>query len=367
MGLTILGLALGILPAYPAGGPEAPAQDFLPKAASDDFPRKARTAVERGLTWLASVQNADGSWTCKIGHKLYNAYEGEEGKHVGVTAMACMAFLAAGNQPGRGPYGGTVLRGVDFILSSLRDEDGYITYDGSRMYSHAFATLFLAECYGMTPHRSIKRGLKRAVQLIINAQNPDGGWRYSPMPVDADLSVTVSTLQGLRAARNAGISVPLDVIEKAQSYVRACAAGGGARGFHYQKPFNSFGDGRPDSRITFALTSCGVVSMISAGEYSASEGRAAIRALERHRQDWNRKLYWSRYHYFYGHYYAMQAYYTLASPRVWRSYRDEIQVEIIENQEKDGRWIDDVGPTYATAMACLVLQLPCEWLPIFQK
>lgn len=357
-------LAVGFL-----GAQSAPtAQDgLLPKPASRDFPTNAHRSVERGLAWLASVQNADGSWTCRVGHKLYNNYEGEEGKHVGVTALACMAFLASGNSPGRGPYGEVVRRGTDFLIEALRDEDGYITYDGSRMYSHAFATMYLAEAYGMVPDRRLKVSLKRAVQCIVNAQNPDGGWRYSPMPVDADLSVTVSTLQALRGARNAGITIPIETIERAQQYVRDCAAGGGRHGFHYQKPFGSFGDGHPDDRITFAITACGVVSMISAGEYNATEERYAIAALERYRQDFQRKPYWGRYHYFYAHYYGMQAYYTLADDATWAEYRAEVVEEILREQQTDGRWDDDVGPTYATAMACVVLQLPCEWLPIFQK
>jgi hypothetical protein len=278
-----------------------------------------------------------------------------------------MAFLAAGNAPGRGPYGGVVQRGTEFLLRAMREEDGYITFDGTRMYSHAFATMYLSELYGMTPQRSLKVPLKRAVQCIVGAQNPDGGWRYSPSPVDADLSVTVSTLQALRAARNAGIAVPLETIQKAQQYVRDCAAAGGRAGFHYQKPVGGFGDGPADSRITFALTACGVVSMTSAGLYSATEAHQAIDYLERLRQNYDSKPYWGRFHYFYAHYYGMQAYYQLASRPVREEYRREVVREILENRQPDGHWEDDVGPTYATAMACLVLQVPCEWLPIFQK
>jgi hypothetical protein len=355
--------AIGLLlAATPAG-----AQQVLPGSGNEHFPPEARRAVERGLAWLAAVQNADGSWNCKIGHKLYNSYEGEEGKHIGVTALACMAFLAAGNQPGRGRWGRTVQRGTDFILAAQRAEDGYITFGGSRMYSHAFATMYLSEIYGMTPHRTIQVALKRGVQCIVNGQNPDGGWRYSPMPVDADLSVTVSTLQALRSARNAGIPVPLDTIEKAQSYVRACAAGRGLGGFHYQKPTAPYGDAPSDERTSFALTACGIVSMISAGEYSAAEHQNGVRALERFRQIDRYAPVWGRFHYLYAHYYGMQAYYQMAPPHVRDPYRAQVVQEIVGNQEENGSWIDDVGPAYATAMACLVLQVPCEWLPIFQK
>ncbi len=70
------------------------------------------------------------------------------------------------------------------------------------MYSHAFATLFLAEIYGTTQRKDVKTKLKRAIQLLVSSQNREGGWRYQPIPVDADLSVTVSTLQALRKAQD---------------------------------------------------------------------------------------------------------------------------------------------------------------------
>ena len=40
---------------------------------------------------------------------------------------------------------------------------------------------------------------------------------------------------------------------------------------------------------------------------------------------------------------------------------------IIQTQRPDGNWQDDVGVTYATAMALIIVQVPNEYLPIFQK
>src|SRR5688572_32857679 len=53
-----------------------------------------RDAVERGLAYLAGKQQADGSFA------LY----GGRG-HAGITALAGIAFMSAGNLPGRGKYG----------------------------------------------------------------------------------------------------------------------------------------------------------------------------------------------------------------------------------------------------------------------
>ena len=113
-------------------------------------------AIRRGLAWLSEQQQADGSWQGKVGYKLnsgYN-YDADTG-HVGVTSLALMAFLAGGHLPGRGEYGTTVERGLEFVLGAAGD-DGYITHAGTRMYSHAFATLFLAEVYGMLGARGFQ-------------------------------------------------------------------------------------------------------------------------------------------------------------------------------------------------------------------
>lgn len=333
--------------------------------------------VDRGMSWLASQQQEDGSWICRIGHKLFQGYEGEEGHHVGVTSLACLAFMAGGNLPGRGPYGRNVERGLQFVLSCVRD-DGYITNEGSRMYEHAYSTIFLADVYGMTGREDVHEKLRRAVQLILSAQSREGGWRYSTQGNDADLSVTVSTVQGLRAARNAGVDVPLDAIERAMNYVHRCAMAGGRGGFTYQ--VQTTGTDAADDRVTFPLTACGVVSMFSAGEYETQMGRNGLAALEAMSMGGSR---WDPYnnpdpmspnHYFfyYGHFYASQAFYV-AGGTFWQNYRPRI-VRILEAaQRPDGSWDDSVqgqpgvGPTFATSMALLIAQMPVEWLPIFQR
>ncbi len=339
-----------------AGPARSQDRESSPNIYKGAFDPSARAAVDRALSYLAARQNANGSWTNRVGYKLYDDYYGEEGDSTDVTALACMALVSAGNVPGRGRYGKAVEKGIDFLLTCVRSEDGYITKNGSRMYSHAFATLFLAEIYGTTRRDDVKAKLKRAIQLLVTSQNREGGWRYQPIPVDADLSVTVTMLQALRAARNVGISVPIRTIEKAERYVKQCAT---RFGFTYQSATNySFND----TRISYALTACGIVSLYSAGEYDSREIRDSLRALPRLRA----RLIPGKLHYFYGHYYASQAMY-LAGKQEWDRYYPRTKSEILRLQKPDGSWSDDVGRNYATAMACVILQMPCEWLPIFQK
>ncbi|HZN62215.1 MAG TPA: prenyltransferase/squalene oxidase repeat-containing protein [Planctomycetota bacterium] len=358
MKLKCFCLAAATAVAFTAAPAGAPAQERTMGIAGDLFTPEVKKAVAQGLDWLAARQNPNGSWNCKIGYKLFEDYHGEDGQDVGVTALCGMAYMGAGQVPNRGKHGRVVARALDFVLSCVREEDGYITSNGTRMYSHAFATMFLAEVYGTTPRADLRVKLKRAVNLIVSAQNHEGGWRYQPIPVDADLSVTVSTLQALRAARNTGIAVPMETINRATAYVKRCAR---SSGFSYQAATDYTMN---DTRVSYPLSACGVVALYSAGEYDSREIRSGLAYLSR-----SSRLRAGRYHYFYGHYYASQAMYLseLKHQGGFRDYYTRVRDEILERRDKDGGWTDDVGRTYATAMAIIVLQMPCELLPLFQK
>jgi hypothetical protein len=70
--------------------------------------------------------------------------------------------------------------------------------------------------------------------------------------------------------------------------------------------------------------------------------------------------------YYYCHYYAIQAAFQ-AGGNYWSSWWSRIRSQLLQLQYSDGRWEDLVGPNYATAMATLILQIPLQYLPIFQR
>jgi hypothetical protein len=226
------------------------------------------------------------------------------------------------------------------------------------MYEHGFATLFLAQAYGMSQRQDIAEKLRRATALIQRAQKRyDGGWRYDPSPIaDSDISVTVCQILALRAARNAGIKVPKECIDRAISYVkRSCLADGS---FCYML--------RSRTRGSYALLSSGLSSLYGAGEYDCPELK---RALARFEQETPRNIARKgpvSHYYFYAHYYAAQAAYH-AGGRYWSLYYPAVSKELADSQATNGSWQSTFGEPYATAMACLVLQLPYQYLPIFQR
>jgi hypothetical protein len=349
---------------FEGGGAQRPEPD---RKAIELDPRTLQ-AIKRGLDFLGRRQEASGAYVDRIGRKINNTYHATPGPHVGVTALAGMAFLSCGSTPGRGPYGTQVKKCVDFVRSCV-DPQGFVTNEGSRMYSHAFATLFLAEVYGMAPSTEVRDALRRAVKLVVSAQNEQGGWRYLPGAKDSDISITVCQVQALRAANNVGIQVPKATIDAAIRYVKKSYIGTGASfqstpgGFWYQVyenyPF------RP-SRTSFALTAAGVTSLYGAGEYDGPEIRGGLRYLFDSRNRPARNDMHCTFDYFYGHYYAMQAMFQAGEP-YWSQWYPAVRDEILSGQHQDGRWEDLVGPNYATAMACVILQIPTRYLPIFER
>ena len=371
--LTTL-LALVLLQA-PDG--EAPAQKAAVDAAAQDptsahdawfsqeLAARCAEAAERGLVWVGYV-----------GHKMQDDYEilgtgllpeqqrrkGEG--HLGVTALCGMAFLAGGPLPGRGEHGEAVRLAQDFLLSHSL-ENGMLASAGTRMYSHAFATLFLAEVHGMAADDRTKLALERAVNLIVDSQNQVGGWRYNPFDRETDMSVTVCQLQALRAARNIGIRVPIATVERALAYVqRSRVTAGPSTGLFYYK---IYGRGAHTKANEYAINAAALTALTSAGVHDHDLADPVLEFLQR---DYGQLADYRRahYYYWYGNYYAAQAFYQHGGSRCRRFFA-RLTDDLLAAQLRDGRWRNDVGPgdAFATAMACILLQMPKQYLPIFQR
>ena len=200
--------ASGVAFALPGDNPKGDeTREALPDGSASKGMITPRTdqAIDRGLSYLyeASRGRVPGSFGT-------GAYAG----NVAVTSLAALAFMAAGNQPNRGPYGRIVLDALRYVLAQENRRPGghpgflHNPMDSSHgpMYGHGFGTLFLAEVSGMVHDRALRQELDaklhRAVNLILISQNSEGGWRYDPeprpAPHDADISVTICQIMALR-------------------------------------------------------------------------------------------------------------------------------------------------------------------------
>lgn len=343
----IAAVVIAVLDASHATAQENPQTAKPLFSQADLITPKANDAIKHGLAWLKEKQLDDGAFNTT-----------GNGRNVAVVGLAGMSFLAAGSTPGRGEYGQTINRCIDYLLENTADS-GLIAGPESAargpMYGQGFAALFLCEVHGMADRPDLRDRLSSSINLIIRAQNAEGGWRYTPEPKDADVSVTVCQVMALRAARNAGIAVPRETIDNSIAFVKKCQNADG--GFRYMQS-----GGPPDSG--FARTAAGVVALYNAGVYRGPEVAAGLEYLGRHPP--GKDSSWSDAYFFYGQYYAAQAMWHAGGDR-WRSWYPTIRDQLVELQREDGSWLDSVGPEYATAMALIVLQTPNNYLPILQR
>ena len=56
-----------------------------------------------------------------------------------------------------------------------------------------------------------------------------------------------------------------------------------------------------------------------------------------------------------------------AKPRELPEAHPAIRDQLVARQRDDGSWLDTICPEYGTAMAALILQMPNNYLPIFQR
>ena len=310
------------------------AQD-LPRRPDDPVPAQVDTMFDRGLAYLAKNQNAQGSWNDSMGNEP------------GVVALCVVAFLAHGEDPNHGPFAANIKRGIDFLLAQQNQSNGYI---GNSMYNHGFATLALAEAYGVVDNPKIAPALKKSVDLILSAQkrNRSDAWRYTPDSTDADTTVSGCQLVALYAARNAGLPVPDEAVKKGLAYMARCRGTDGSYGY------TSASGGKP------TLTAIGVLCLSLAKEKEGKGFQASVEYLRK------QMTYRDRHYPYYFEYYMSQALFH-ADTAAWEEWNSLNIRYLSASQSRDGSWPGNKGQSFNTAGSLLSLALNYRYLPIYEK
>ena len=318
-------------------------------------PFAVRLLNDRGLAYLASTQQEDGAWSGKMNNGS------------AITGICVMAFMASGADSDFGPYAENIRRAVRRIILDQDPETGHITGGGhGSMYHHGLAMLALSEAYGVVTERLLWQGsdvpvddrrtlgqaLELAVRCALTAQkkNPFGAWRYSPESQDADTTVSGTVLMGLLGARNAGIEIPNEAIEKALSFFKLNTMRDG--NVSYQ-PAQGHGDGM--CRASIATLVYAVGKRKDLPEYKA----AAAFIKQRMDQDVNQYPFYTRY-------YMAQALFH-SDIEAWKAWNQRIAEKLQKMQQADGSISSAYGQAYGTGMSLLALALNYRLLPVYER
>jgi hypothetical protein len=332
----------------------------------DPVPRDVREIYDAGLRHLLKKQDASGAWLSQHGAPA-------------PTAMALMVLLASGEDPNFGPYRVPIRQAVRALINEQDANVGYIGGEGGRpsMYHHGFAMLGLAEAYGVVDDRSLwtepgartgkgqGRSIGKALELAVraavtaNKKNPTGGWHYGPEMSSADTSVSGAVLMGLLAARNAGIEVPDETIDRAIKYYVMMTAGNGNVGYS-----GGAGNG------TEATTSIGVLVFSIARRQSLPEYKQASAYLERSSVGGavagNPLMRGGGQNSSYEHYYRAQALFQ-CNVQAWEKWNAGFVKSLKAIQGKDGGFSMAYGPEVDTPLTLLALAVNYKFLPVYER
>jgi hypothetical protein len=348
----------------------------LPFAAGRDEPSKEKAedldkavlaaAREKGLDWLTKNQAKDGSWG-----KIWQ---------IPVTGFACLAYLAAADEPFAGDRGDALQRGLRYLLSKQTDGKFDDTRDDRSRWIHGqgFATLALSEAYGRTlfcktkpdlDMKKVRATVAQAIKVIGTNQSKSGGWWYEPgFPDLHEGSTTVCAVQAIVSASNYGIEIDRAVLDRGFDYLKKCQTNEG--GFNY-----TLGDGKN-------MIDGSKAGMATLGLMSKFDNQVMVKAYQYLLTLKTSSGEFPYYGFFYGCMGMQLLGQEFGDDKDYRTktagYIAAVQKHLISWQGKDGTWplqgwaqnspIAKVAhPDYPTAISSLTLFLPDARLSIFNR
>jgi len=352
------------------------------------------SAVERGLAFLSRYQFPDGRWRFDAVPPGMVAFP-ELARYqfrvdTAATALAILAFLGAGYTHLEGKYQSQVTRGLEWLLQ-IQQADGSLFSPeteptrGPRMYAHGIATIALCEAYGMTQDLALKAPAEKAIQFILQAQDPRfGGWRYTKHPdrsdwvKESDTSVSGWQLLALRSAQLAGLSVPPESLAKVNKWLDIASLEQGAK--YCYSPFVQPTPESPDPRQpSLAMTAEGLLMRLILGwnrnvpqlQEGAKFLTGNLPVMDVRSPGQRDAYYW---------YYATQVLFHLQGD-FWQRWNQKMQEVLLPTQLAEGpfegswdplqpvpdRWAHAGGRIYVTALHLLMLEVYYRHLPLFEN
>ncbi|MBI3820329.1 MAG: terpene cyclase/mutase family protein [Planctomycetes bacterium] len=368
---------------------------------------RTETSVEAGLRWLARHQDENGAWSpdnftknCQGGtvceHSKNFGYPEYE---TGTTSLALLAFLGAGYdhrtpKQWTDPFTKKIIRVGDVVkrgliyLKDRQDEAGNVceATNGKWGYNHSIAALALSEAYGLSHAPQFKSCAQKAINALVNGQNPAPGgtglwaWRYRPQSGDNDISVTGWAVMALKSAELAGLVTSQSSMEGAFNFCEEVTDKGlGLAGYTKREEAGQQvkAIGKNDDCANHQALSAVGMCVRTFVKHNPDDPmlEKGAKALVNDLPVWDTKAKKIDYYYWYYASIALNQFDGPESPRAakgayWKPWESALQKALLDNQVNntklcsDGSWagddrwgVDGGGRVYGTAINTLTFEV----------
>jgi hypothetical protein len=317
--------------------------------------RESEAAVASGLEWLSRNQSADGSWRLDGNFQDRGTANDTAG-----TAFGLLPLLGAGktHKPAKdNPYDKPIEKALAFLVRKQDRQTGNL---GGGMYAHGLAAIALCEAYGLTQDPVLRKPAQLAVNYIVRAQHPAGGWRYATGQA-GDTSVTGWQIMALKSAQMAGLDIPEVALRKAQRYLDSCCDKANE------------GYGYVGAGSTPAMSAVGLLSRQYLQAWGARNLRL-IKGIDNNIKSTPPGMTKNMYYY----YYATQVMHHFGGS-TWKEWNEKMREALIKSQDRSsgpnkGSWSSagDLhsaagGRLMITSLSLLTLEVYYRHLPLYYR
>lgn len=330
----------------------------------------SEATVAAGLKWLARHQAPDGHWSLDnfAQHGRCNCTgAGQNNNDIAATAFGLLPFLAAGKTHKRSAdnenYYKVVEKGLKY-LATKQNGQGY--FGGGAYYAQGLASITMCEAFGLTSDSTLKSHAQRALNNIMNAQNSNGGWDYSPGTMRTDTSVSGWQLMALKSGQMAGLDVPKKHLEDASRWLDRVQSSSEGSGYGYDGP----GD-------TYTMTSVGLLCREYLGWGPRNPG--LIKGVQKLGTEFGPDKQLNNMYYYY---YATQVMHHFGG-EAWQKWNPRMRDMLIAKQDRGmdkahpdqkGSWspVGDAhggagGRIMTTSLSLLTLEVYYRYLPLYHR
>jgi hypothetical protein len=183
--------------------------------------RATEGAVNAGFEWLKEHQEKDGRWAVQAGAEPDKAVEA---KDAGLTGLAMLSFLGAGQTQQHGPHKEAMKHATAWLIAHQNKNGLWGDADSPDLLASAIATAALAEAHGMSPSiREITPAAQKAIDGLVAAQAPGAGWGLAPSKGAKDVKIdsltTIWAGLAAKSAKIAGLKVPGSSFDGVRSWI----------------------------------------------------------------------------------------------------------------------------------------------------